>query len=308
MKADILIIGLGPAGMTAMIYALRAGKSVIAVDKNEYGGMMNLSPRIENFPGHPSSPGLDIAEDMMSQISELLKKNTESKILTYTEVTSLGKIEDKFLAVAKNYLEETLEIESKGVILATGTTQRGLGIEGEDLERISYCVLCDGPLYEGGDVVVIGGGNTGAQYAVELINMGVNHVTLCEALPNIRCEDTLLKTLTGNERITVKTNVKVQKFVGDHGVVCKVQTTDEEIPADGVFIAAGLVPNKDVTHSLVETNERGYYKSIGECRTSCPGLCVAGDCRDKTIRQAITAASDGAIAAAQIVDYINKVM
>ena len=300
---DIIIVGAGPAGLTAAIYALRADKSVLLFERGAFGGQMTYSPKIENFPGTISASGTEIADKLVEQVINL---GGEFEL---GEVISVNDNGDTTTVVA-----DCGEYEAKAVIIANGVKHRMLGLEKEEElvgEGISFCAVCDGAFYKNKDVAVIGGGNSALQEAVLLSDVAKS-VTIVQNLSKLTGEGRLQNAVSEKENIKVITDTVVTEYLTEAGSLrgIKVKNTESgdisDITVDGVFVAIGLIPENDIFGSLAELNERGYFASGEDCTTKTPGIFVAGDCRSKRIRQVTTACADGAVAALAACEYLDK--
>ena len=301
---DVIVIGGGPAGMTAALYALRNGKTVLVLEKTGFGGQITHSPKVENYPGTLSMSGNEFAEKMLDQI---LAQGAEIEFETAVSVTSE---EDRKIVST----EEGSSFEGKTVILATGVKHRMLGLEGEeDLvgEGISFCAVCDGDFYSGKTVCVAGGGNSALQEAV-LLAEKCKEVIMLQDLPFFTGEESLQKVLFSRSNVRSYTQVKITGFVTGEEGLCGVNilregsSVPETIACDGLFVAIGLIPENEPFSGLADLNAYGYFDSDEACLTKTPGVFVAGDCRSKAIRQLTTAAADGAVAALAACRYINE--
>ena len=300
---DILIVGGGPAGLTAAVYALRAGKTVLVIEKGGFGGQIAFSPKVENIPGTQVISGSEFADKLVEQAMNL---GADVELET---VTGVEKKETGFTVTT----EEGSAYEAGAVILALGVKHRMLGLPGEQEligKGISFCAVCDGAFYAGQDTVMIGGGNSALQEAL-LLSEVCNSVTVVQNLPDFTGEKKLAEALLEKENVKVHFNTLVTGYLSENGsltgVQVKNQATGEEaaIKADGAFLAVGLVPENGPFAHLAGLNPWGYFDSGEDCCTQTPGLFVAGDCRSKTIRQVVTAASDGAIAAMAACRYLD---
>ena len=298
---DILIIGGGPAGLTAAIYAGRAEKSALVIEKDAFGGQITHSPRVENIPGFVSLSGNEFAEKLVDQaiaqgtefesgeVSEL-RHDAESGV--FTAVTEFG------------------EFEGKAVILATGAKHRELGLPREhEIEGVSYCAVCDGAFYKGTEVGVVGGGNSALQEAVLLSGL-CKKVTIFQDLPVLTGEKKLQEELAAKDNVEVICGVHVEELLGDSeltGVVIRKTESGEtaEVPLQGLFVAIGLLPQNEPFTDYIALNEYGYADSDESCVTKTPGVFAAGDCRSKRIRQVTTAAADGAVSALKAIDFLE---
>ncbi len=301
---DILIVGGGPAGLTAAIYALRAGKSVLVVEKNGFGGQIAFSPKVENIPGTQVISGSQFADQLVEQTIAL---GADMELEAVTEVTKDG---EHFLVKT----EEGSCFEAKAVILALGVKHRTLGLEGEnDLigNGISFCAVCDGAFYAGQEVAMIGGGNSALQEAL-LLSEVCNKVTVVQNLGDFTGERRLADALLAKDNVQVHFSTVVEAYEAPAGTLTGLQlrnTTTGEVSrlnVDGVFLAVGLMPENDAFAHLAGLNPWGYFDSGEDCVTKTPGLFVAGDCRSKTVRQVVTASADGAIAALAACRYCDQ--
>ena len=296
---DIIIIGAGPAGLTAAIYALRANKSVLVMEKGTFGGQITSSPKVENIPGFVSVSGNEFADKLMEQAINL---GAEIEC-----IEALG-IEDGKI---KKVVTDEGDFYAKAVIIATGTTHRLLGLEKEEDfigNGISFCAVCDGAFYEGKTVAVIGGGNSALQEAILLSDL-CKKVYLIQNLDYFTGEEKLIEEIKTIENIEPITGSVVEKLHGEDSLTAiTIKTGDfsQEISIDGMFTAIGLIPQNKPFENLINLNSWGYAASDEGCTTNVSGIFVAGDCRSKRIRQVATAVSDGAIAALSAVDYIKQ--
>lgn len=289
---DIIIIGAGPAGLTAAIYARRAEKSVLVIEKGVFGGQVTFSPRIENYPGFGTLTGTELADKMVEHAIEL---GTEFEMENVTEIRN-GEI--------KEVVTENGSFFAKAVIIATGAAHRHLGVDGEEKylgNGISFCAVCDGAFYNGQQVTVIGGGNSALQEAI-LLTSNCSKVTVIQNLPYLTGEEALQNELKAKDNVEIICSSVVTGFEGEeslHAVKIKNTDTGEEktVPCDGCFVAIGLVPATDFVKDTVKLNSYGYVEAGESCKTDIAGIFVAGDCRAKDIRQITTAVSDGAAAA-----------
>ncbi len=300
MSPDIIIVGGGPAALTAGLYACRAGRSVTLLEKEAIGGQIADSPRVENFPSIKSISGLELANNMFEQYSEL-GGNFE-----LDEIESIEKSGDTFTLKGKYSA-----YESKAVILATGVKHRHLNIEGEDKylgHGISYCAVCDGAFYEGKDVTVIGDANSALQYALLLAKI-CSHVNVVTLFDGFFADEILVNALLKQENVTIYHNMNSKEFKGDGAVLKSIvfanTKTEEivEIPAEAAFVAIGQVPDNDRFSNLVDLN-KGFIVTDGDKKTKTDGLFACGDCTDKKVRQLTTACGDGAIAALSANKYL----
>ncbi|MBQ4258234.1 MAG: FAD-dependent oxidoreductase [Clostridia bacterium] len=293
---DIIVVGGGPAGMTAALYAQRNGRHALVIEKNGFGGQITHSPKVENYPGSLSISGNELADSMLEQI---LHQGAEIEFETVTAVQDRG----------TRKIVETLEggsYEAGAVIFATGVKHRMLGLEGEGElvgEGISFCAVCDGDFYKNRNVCVAGGGNSALQEAI-LLSEKCSSVTILQDLPVLTGEQSLQDILAKRENVEVRTNLKITKLLRrENGEFCGLETEDRtsgdvtQVACDGLFVAIGLIPENEPFKNLAALNRYGYFDSAEDCETSTPGVFVAGDCRSKNVRQLTTAVADGATAA-----------
>ena len=302
---DIIIIGGGPAGLTAAVYGRRAGKSVLVIEKNSFGGQIAFSPKVENIPGTIAISGAEFADKLVEQAMAL------GADVELEKVVSVEKTDAGFLA----HTEEGSAFEGKTVILAVGVKHRLLGLEGEeDLigNGLSFCAVCDGAFYTGQDVAMIGGGNSALQEAL-LLSEVCRKVTIVQNLAFFTGEKTLADALTARDNVEVLFSTLVTGYESEGGSLSGLRlrndVTGEEtrISVDGAFLAVGLMPENDAFTHLAAVDEQGYFTSTETCLTQTPGVFTAGDCRSKTIRQVVTASADGATAAMAACRYLDSI-
>ena len=301
---DIIIIGGGPAGLTAAVYGLRAGKTVLVIEKNGFGGQIAYSPKVENIPGTLQISGAEFADRLTEQVMNL------GADVELENVVSAEKTGEHFLVTT----EEGSSFEGRSLILALGVKHRMLGLPGEpDLigHGISFCAVCDGAFYAGQDVVMVGGGNSALQEAL-LLSEVCRKVTIVQNLPTFTGEQRLADALAEKDNVTVHFSTLVAGYESKDGNLTGVRVRSEEtgaettIPADGAFLAVGLVPENGAFAGLAQLDSRGYFASGEDCATFTEGVFVAGDCRSKTIRQVVTASADGAVAAMAACRYLER--
>ena len=298
---DIIVVGGGPAGLTAALYARRANKTVLVIEKASFGGEITYSPQVENIPGFHEVTGNEFAEKLVEQV---LNQDAEVECAEVLEIRD-GDI--------KTVVTDSGEFQGKSVIIATGAKHRLLGLENETNligEGISFCAVCDGAFYEGKTVAVIGGGNSALQEAILLSDLAKN-VYVIQNLDFFTGEQNLVEKLQSKDNVEIILSTVVEKLIGDNelkGITIKNTSTEEitDLTLDGMFVAIGLVPQNDIFKEIVNLDERGYVNATENCLTNAKGIFVAGDCRTKTIRQVITAAGDGAIAALAACDYVDE--
>ncbi len=297
---DIIVVGAGPAGLTAALYALRAGKSVLVLEKGSFGGQATYSPKIENYPGMTQVSGNELADKMVEQV---LFQGADVELEEVLEVKGEGN--------TKKVITDMGEHETKAVIIATGAEHRRLGVEGEDKfigEGISFCAVCDGAFYAEREVAVIGGGNSALQEALSLSEI-CKKVTVVQNLDFLTGEAKLAELVEKKENIEVILSHTVEKVLGEdafEGIVIKGADGERELKADGMFVAIGLSPATKNFAGITSLDKVGYFISDERCLTDTEGVFVAGDCRTKAIRQISTATADGAVAALSAVKYIES--
>ncbi len=296
---DIIVVGGGPAGMTAALYALRANKTVLVIEKSTFGGQITYSPKVENYPGKLSMSGNEFADALLEQI---LAQGAEIELENVTCVDDLG--ETKVVRT-----EEGNTFEAKAVILATGAKHRMLGLPGEaELvgNGISFCAVCDGAFYAGKTVAVAGGGNSALQEA-NLLAETCKEVIVIQNLAAFTGEQRLQDALLARDNVKVIFSTVITGLEQENGELTGLQLkaedgTESQLNVDGLFIAIGLAPDNGNFAPLAELDNYGYFASGEDCRTATPGIFVAGDCRAKRIRQVTTAVADGAVAALAAVE------
>ena len=300
---DIIIAGGGPAGLTSAIYALRAGKSVLVIEKNGFGGQIAFSPKVENIPGTRTISGAEFADNLTNHAMDL---GAEVEL---EKVVSVEKEGDIFTVST----EEGSTYQAKAVILAVGVKHRTLGLPGEEEligNGISFCAVCDGAFYTGQKVAMIGGGNSALQEAL-LLSEVCEKVTIVQNLAFLTGEKKLADALAEKPNVEILYSTVVSQYITENGELKGLKLhndatgADSEIAVDGTFLAVGLMPENDAFAHLTKLNDWGYFDSGEDCATQTAGLFVAGDCRSKTIRQVVTAAGDGAIAAMAACRYLD---
>ena len=300
---DIIIVGGGPGGLTAAIYALRAGKTVLVIEKNGFGGQIAFSPKVENIPGTIEISGAEFADHLTDQAMNLGAD---------VELENVVKAEKKD-GIFHVYTEEGSEFLGHALILALGVKHRMLGLPGEEElvgNGLSFCAVCDGAFYTGQEVAMVGGGNSALQEALLLAEV-CKKVTIVQNLAFFTGEKKLADALLAKSNVEVHFSTLVTGYHTKNGKLTglhlknDVSGEESDISVDGAFLAVGLQPENEAFDSLAALNDWGYFDSAEDCRTQTPGLFVAGDCRSKRIRQVVTAASDGAIAAMAACNYLD---
>jgi len=301
---DIIIIGGGPAGLTAAIYALRAGKTVLVIEKNGFGGQIAFSPKVENIPGTIQISGAEFADSLTEQAMNL---GADVELENVVKAEKLG---DCFRVTT----EDGNVFEGRSLILAVGVKHRMLGLPGEaELigKGISFCAVCDGAFYAGQEVAMVGGGNSALQEAL-LLSEVCKKVTIVQNLPFFTGEQRLADALQEKENVEVLFSTLVTGYESKDGNLCAIRVRSEDsgaesvIAVDGAFLAVGLVPENGAFAHLAQLDNRGYFASGEDCATFTEGVFVAGDCRSKSIRQVVTASADGAVAAMAACRYLEQ--
>ena len=299
---DIIIIGAGPAGMTAAIYARRASKSVLVLEALTYGGQIINTPDIENYPVAAHISGFEFATKVYEQAEALGAEFVFEKAVGITDSGTCKKVK-----TTEN------EYECKAVIIATGSANRKLGIEGEDGlvgRGVSYCATCDGAFYRGKTVAVAGGGNTALEDALYLADLA-EKVYIVHRRDSFRGDETTVNTLKQRSNVEFVYNSNVTKLIADKRLTA-IEVTDKltgetrELPVDGLFVAIGRVPENRGFAQLITLDDAGYISAGEDCLTNVPGIFAAGDGRTKDVRQLVTAASDGAVAATAAVRFVSS--
>ena len=298
---DIIVIGGGPAGMTAALYALRNNKSVLILEKEAFGGQIATSPRLENYPTIESISGSEWADRLFEQITNL---GAEFEL---EDVEFIEKI-DNIFHVKTNYGEH----EALAVIVANGVKPRKMGLPNEDDlvgKGVSYCAVCDGPFYKGKEIYLIGDANTALQYAL-LLSGYCPRVHMLTLFDKLFGDQILIDRVLQTENIDIRHNLLLKKLVEEKGELVAIELEDTiskekvKFETNNCFIAIGQVPQNEFLKDILEL-DHGFIKTNESMATSIPGLFAAGDTRVKENKQVITACNDGAIAAMSAVKYIN---
>ena len=298
---DIIIIGAGPAGLSAAIYARRAAKKTLILEASAYGGQIINTLSIENYPVNPHISGYDFATNLYNQVKDLEAEVKFEKAI---------EIEDK--KDYKNVITPKNSYTTKTIILATGSYNRSLNLDNEkDLigKGVSYCATCDGAFYKKKDVAVVGGGNTALEDALYLSDIA-NKVYLIHRRDEFRADASVVNQLKETENVEFIYNSNVTKLISDTKLKAIEITNNngkrKEINVDGIFIAIGRIPETQNLSKLINLNNDGYVIADENCHTNIEGIFVAGDNRTKELRQLVTATSDGAIAATEAIKFINQ--
>lgn len=300
---DIIIVGAGPAGLTAAIYGCRAGKRVLLLEGGSYGGQITLSPRVENYPGFSQISGSELADRLLSQTLALGAETD------FGQVTGICVQASHFVLT----LEDGGSVAGRSVILATGTRHRRLGLPGEDAltgAGISFCAVCDGAFFAGLPVAVVGGGSAALQDAL-LLSSTAQTVHLIHRRSAFRAEACLVEQLRARSNVIFHTPATIQVLYGEDaltGLLLADTETGAETHLDvsGLFVAIGQEPQNAPFADLARTDAAGYLLTDDALATSVPGLFAAGDCRAKTVRQLTTAVADGTIAAISACAYLDS--
>lgn len=299
---DIIIIGGGPAGLTAALYARRQNKSVLVLEKNSFGGQTVYSPKIENYPGFIEMSGVEFSDKLVDQV---LNQGAELEMEEALSISLNGDI--------KTVTTDSGSHECKAVILACGAKHRLLGLENEEEligNGISFCAVCDGAFYKDKTVAVIGGGNSALQEALLLCQTS-KKVYVVQNLSFLTGETKLVQSIEAKENAEIILSTVVTELIGDGQLsAIRLKNTESgvesQLEIDGMFTAIGLVPDNDPAKELITLDERGYIVSGENTLTNVDGIFAAGDCRTKSVRQIATAISDGASAALAACRYIEQ--
>lgn len=299
---DIIVIGAGPAGLTAALYAARAGKSVLLIEKETFGGQITYSPKVENYPGIASMSGNEFAERLLDQVTAL---GVQIEMGTVCAVKQSGREKHVLTEEGETYAASAL-------IIAAGSHHRKLGIPGEEAligRGISFCAVCDGAFYRGREIALIGGGNTALQEAI-LLSEGCKKVTIVQNLAALTGEARLAAALAQRTNVEVLTNTVVEALRGEDALqAIIVRNTDTEerktLKVDGMFVAIGQQPENTPFAEVVTLEKDGYIAAGEDTITDSAGIFAAGDCRAKRIRQITTATADGTVAALAACRYLE---
>lgn len=297
---DLLIIGGGTAGLTAAIYAVRAGIAAMILESTAWGGQIAQTAEVENYPSIPHITGWELANALHMQAEAL---GAEIRLAAVNRLT----------AEAGAFTLETSNgtLQARSVILANGVAHKKLGCPGEDDfsgRGVSWCATCDGAFFRGKDVAVIGGGNSALEEALHLAQL-CRSVTIVNRSEQLRAHQALQKRAAQRENIRILAPWLTEAIIGDTQVralrlLHRHSGSTQTLPVDGVFIAIGMEPRNAFCNGLIATDEQGYFAAGEDCRTNLPGAFVAGDCRAKPLRQLVTAAADGAVAATAAAEFL----
>ena len=299
---DVIVVGGGPAGLTAGLYAARAGKDVLVLEGAATGGQINDSPRVDNYPGLPGMSGSQFGETLTQQALDQgvhIRNEQVTALRTQGEKVELTTDQGRYTALA--------------LVLATGVTHRKLGLAGEDEligAGVSYCAVCDGAFYHDRPVAVVGGGDAALQEALFLSNC-CSHVTVIHRRDLFRGESRLVQELRERNNVEFLLSHRVEKLRRNEEGLAGVQVMDlktglaRELEVEGLFVAVGQEPRNELFANLIMTDDSGYFLAGEDCSTSLPGVFAAGDCRVKTVRQLTTAVGDGAVAGLSASHYAD---
>lgn len=298
---DTIILGAGPGGMTAATYASRSNMSVLMIDRGIYGGQMNNTAEIENYPGFPSILGPELSEKMYASSTQFGAEYAFGTVL-HVEAQADG---------SWRVVTDMDEYSANTVIVATGAAYKKLDVPGEEAfagRGVSYCAVCDGAFFRGQHVIVVGGGDSAVEEATYLAGLA-DHVTIVHRRDKLRAQQILQDRAFANKKISFVWNSEVEEILGDDkkvtGVRVRNNQTDEtsEIDAAGVFIYVGLLPVSDPVQDLGITDANGWIMTNDRMETSQPGIFAIGDVREKELRQITTAVGDAAVAGQNAFSY-----
>lgn len=299
---DIIVVGGGPAGLTAALYALRAGKSVLVIEKSTFGGQITWSPKVENYPAIPSVSGTELGDRLMAQAEAQGAEFELDEVISAELDGDVKRVKTDFGG----------EFEAKALIIAVGAKPRMLGLEREEElvgNGVCFCAVCDGAFYKNRPVAVSGGGNSALQDAV-LLSDTCSKVYLIHRRATFRGEAKLVETLRSKDNVEFVLESSVTALHGENELsgirVTNKDGASRDISVDGLFVAVGHAPDNGVFAQLMELDEAGYAASDESCLTKTRGVFVAGDCRRKAVRQLTTAAADGSAAALAACSYIDN--
>lgn len=298
---DIIIIGAGPAGLTAAIYAARFGKSVLVFESLTCGGQLLNTPEVENYPAVKSIAGWELAQNMFEQV------RSQGVEVKFEQVLSINAEKD----IKTIYTSEN-KYETKSIIIANGAKRRKLGCEGEERltgRGVSYCATCDGAFFKNKKVAIVGGGNTALEDALFLSSL-CDTVYVIHRRDSFKGDKYLINALKTKENIEYKFFYKVTEILGKDSVnsiklLNLKDNSSSSLDVDGIFIAIGMQPDNQIFSSVVSLDEAGYIKTDENCKTNIDGIYAAGDTRGKPVRQIVTATADGAICATNAANFVN---
>lgn len=297
---DIIIIGAGPAGLCAALYALRSEKKVLVLEGESFGGQITMAPRIENYPASGKISGIDFADRLTEQVTELggeMEFSLVKKIIP-------GEV--------KRVITEDGEYEARAVIIAAGAKHRTLGLANEESfvgKGISYCAVCDGAFYKDKTVALAGGGNSALSDALYLSDI-CKKVFIIHRRSTFRAEESLVSLAKSRDNIEFILDATIEKISGEDSLesvlICPKTSENFTLSVSALFIAVGMAPSNDIFSNVAELDPDGYIKTDEDCQTGFDGIFAAGDCRAKKVRQLTTATADGTIAALGACEYLDK--
>lgn len=293
---DIIIVGAGPAGLTAALYALRANKNILVLEAKSYGGQIVNASLVENYPGIENISGFDYATTLYNQVKKL------GGVIKYEKVLNIDS--DKTVTTNKD------KYQARSVIIATGAENRKLNVKGEQEligRGVSYCATCDGNFYKEKTTAVVGGGNTAIEDAIYLSNIATK-VYLIHRREEFRAEQKYVEELKSKENVEFILNAKVKEIKGQdkvESIIISKNSGEEELQIDGLFIAVGQTPNNEIFKNILDLDDKGYIISEDDVHTKTKGIYVAGDARKKELRQLTTAVSDGSISATIAIEELD---
>ena len=298
---DVLVVGGGPAGMTAALYALRNSKSTLVIEKSVFGGQIVNSPKVENIPGFESISGEYFGDLLLKQVQ------SQGGEIMFDEVLKVESNDNEVIV----YTDMNEEIHSKTLILATGTKHRSLGLDNEESligKSVHFCAVCDGNFYKDKNVVMVGGGNSAFVESILLTDV-VNKLIILQDMPYFTADQKLQEQLDTRTNVEKHTGTKVLEYVLEDGKLVGVKYEENGetkiAKCDGVFLSVGLIPDNNNFINVADIDQRGYFISDEYGKTKTTNIFVAGACRTKSLRQVATACSDGANAAIQACNYLN---
>lgn len=328
-KTDILIIGAGVAGLSAGIYASRSGMKTIVLDDSGGGGQILEIASLENYPGiFPAVNGYELAEKLAAQAKSFGTEIRQTSVVSVELVSSKSVNENEaeksavscsrsgFRFAVKTSSSKNPVIEAKSLIYATGAEHAKLNVPGEkefEGKGVSYCAVCDGPFFRGKNVVVVGGGDSACSEALYLSGIA-SHIDLVHRRNEFRAAKSLSERILSSKNISVRFENKIREIKGKANVESVVLENvksggTENIPADAVFVCVGMNPKNQILENLaekLEKDENGYFRTDEKMATKIPGLFIAGDVRSKPLRQIVTAANDGAVAAFSAAEFVKS--
>ena len=298
---DIVIVGAGPAGLTAAIYALREEKKVVILEKETIGGKITSSSKVENYPGFKSISGMDFANNLYEQVIDLGGEINIEEVLSIEN----GKV--------KKVITDENTYETKSIIIASGSKYKTLNLDNEEEligNGISFCTVCDGSFYKNKDVCVVGGANSALNSVLYLSKL-CNKVYLVVRGPKLKGDKKVIDNVLSLSNVEVLYNTTVNKYILDNdelvGVEVKSNECEKRLDVEGVFLAIGQSPEIDYLNDLVKVDENNCVLASEDCITNIDGIFVAGDVRKKKVRQLTTAVSDGTNAAINAINYLKEV-